>query len=86
MASPDTDHDMEVAVHKDFGWVVDHQERWVDQHCWPLMWREMKMPVLTHVVALLVVCLDSLAEDHNNPDGNLPLGDHYCWGEVDHRW
>ena len=77
---------MEVAVHKDFGWVVDHQERWVDQHCWPLMWREMKMPVLTHVVALLVVCLDSLAEDHNNLVGNLPLGDHYCWGEVDHRW
>ena len=85
MVSPDTDHDMEVAVHKDFGWVGDHQEHWVDQHYWPLMWREMKMPVLRHVVARLVVC--SLAEDHNIPVGNLPLGvGRYWWVVVDRRW
>ena len=78
MVSPDTDHDMEVAVHKDFGWVGDHQEHWVDQHYWPLMWREMKMPVLTHVVAQLVVCLDSLAEDHNNLVGSPLQGVAHC--------
>jgi len=53
----DTDHDMEAAVHIDFGWEGHHQEeRWVDHHYyWLLMWPEMDLvelrPVEVRVVA-----------------------------------